>query len=172
MIVQAIKWIIYVCIFSLFFVIFIHWLFKDHNKVVETEPNGTIYEPDMVEKIEVIDGDTLKIYYKNNNGWFGADKENIRLPRIDTAETNDKEIAYKKLAYLAKAFVTKWIEEAKHIKVINTKARDKYGRPMPEIEIDGENLSDKLLKFEFGGVECSLAVEYKGKNKNEAWGRK
>ena len=131
--------------------------------------SGQTYEPDNIEKIEVVDGDTLKIYYKNNKGWFGVKKENIRIPRIDTTELKDKRPVYQKLANLAKAFVIGWVKEAKHIKVIDTKKRDKYGRPMPEIELDGVNLSDKLLEFDFNGVKCSLAVKYGGKNKGDAW---
>jgi len=85
-------------------------------------------------QIIVIDGDTLK----TQTG------ERIRLLAVDTPEIRGKCRAEKMLARLAKTQVQDWVSEAQTI-TIERQGKDRYGRTLARVKLDGVDLSDALI---------------------------
>lgn len=105
----------------------------------------------------VVDGDTIRIGYKN-----------YRLKGLDTPEKRSKCQEEKRLAIQASNMTLNELNNAKEIQMIvnidkltKTVISDKYGRPMLQLNIDGNDLSKKL-------IDKGLAKEYQGKTK-EKW---
>jgi len=109
------------------------------------------------EIIKVIDGDTIDIIL--DVGFNISTKQRIRINRIDTPETNSKNIQEKQLALEAKEFVAMWLVNQNKL-TIKTLKDDKYGRMLGEIFNErGECLNDILL-------EKGYAWEYDGGEKS------
>ena len=105
----------------------------------------------------VIDGDTIVIL----NPKPPADllQKNHRLAGIDTPEKASKCKKASDLAYKAKAFVTDFVKGGVEIVYIEL---DKYGRYLVNVDKNGINLADELVKN-------GLAVYYDGGTKTKDW---
>lgn len=90
--------------------------------------------------ITVIDGDTIKIKLKKK-------EETVRLLFIDAPETNHPELGKQPLGEEAKTFHKKLIDQAKKIELEKEEtARDKYGRFLAYLRVDGKLVQEELLK--------------------------
>ena len=105
----------------------------------------------------VIDGDTIVIL----NPKPPADllQKNHRLAGIDTPEKASKCKKASDLAYKAKAFVTDFVKGGVEIVYVEL---DKYGRYLVNVDKNGINLADELVKN-------GLAVYYDGGTKTKDW---
>ena len=105
----------------------------------------------------VIDGDTIVIL----NPKPPADllQKNHRIAGIDTPEKASKCKKASDLAYKAKAFVTDFVKGGVEIVYIEL---DKYGRYLVNVDKNGINLADELVKN-------GLAVYYDGGTKTKDW---
>ena len=105
----------------------------------------------------VIDGDTIVII----NPKPPADllQKNHRIAGIDTPEKASKCKKASDLAYKAKAFVTDFVKGGVEIVYIEL---DKYGRYLVNVDKNGINLADELVKN-------GLAVYYDGGTKTKDW---
>ncbi len=96
--------------------------------------------------VTVVDGDTLKIQLKGKT-------ETVRLLLVDTPETNHPEIGKQPLGEEAKAFTQKLVHEAEKIELEKEKTkRDKYGRFLAYVLVDGKLLQEELIKGGFARV--------------------
>ena len=122
------------------------------------EPNIDVFHPDFVEAevVSIYDGDTITV---NVVGWpdIIGKKIEVRFSGIDTPEMHDKRPHVRKKAILAREFVYNKIGEAKRVQLKHLH-RDKYFRIDAEVFVNGQNLSEELLKHD-------LAVKYHGKTK-------
>ena len=98
-----------------------------------------------------IDGDTLR----DDQG------ERYRVENIDAPERGRRsECAQERvLAEAAAAYVTAWIAEARRVDAIPTGRRDRYGRIIARIEIDGVDLGERL-------IARGLAQPWRGRKAN------
>ena len=105
----------------------------------------------------VIDGDTIVII----NPKPPADllQKNHRIAGIDTPEKASKCKKASDLAYKAKAFVTDFVKGGVEIVYVEL---DKYGRYLVNVDKNGINLADELVKN-------GLAVYYDGGTKTKDW---
>ena len=105
----------------------------------------------------VIDGDTIVII----NPKPPADllQKNHRIAGIDTPEKASKCKKASDLAYKAKAFVTDFVKGGVEIVYVEI---DKYGRYLVNVDKNGINLADELVKN-------GLAVYYDGGTKTKDW---
>ena len=105
----------------------------------------------------VIDGDTIVII----NPKPPADllQKNHRIAGIDTPEKASKCKKASDLAYKAKAFVTDFVKGGVEIVYVEI---DKYGRYLVNVDKNGLNLADELVKN-------GLAVYYDGGTKTKDW---
>ena len=105
----------------------------------------------------VIDGDTIVIL----NPKPPADllQKNHRIAGIDTPEKASKCKKASDLAYKAKAFVTDFVKGGVEIVYVEI---DKYGRYLVNVDKNGLNLADELVKN-------GLAVYYDGGTKTKDW---
>lgn len=86
----------------------------------------------------VIDGDTVEL---NCNGQI----DRGRLLDIDTPELKGKCAREIRAAQAAKAYLAKLVDRAKVIEITEKKSRDKYGRRLIWLKIDGKDAAASLL---------------------------
>jgi micrococcal nuclease len=102
-----------------------------------------MYEYIVKEIVKIVDGDTVDIVL--DLGFDVYRKERVRINRVDTPESNSKDVNEKKLAIEAKNYVSTWMINQKKIR-IKTLKDDKYGRLLGEFYGDGDVcLSDLLI---------------------------
>lgn len=90
--------------------------------------------------IKVIDGDTIKINYNGN-------EENIRFLLIDTPELSHKQFdGPQPFAVEAKEKVEELLKERKVDIEIGIQERDKYGRLLGYLYVDGKSIQEELLR--------------------------
>lgn len=93
-----------------------------------------------VDSVTVIDGDTLKVK-------MNGKEDTVRLLLVDTPETNHPRLGKQPLGEEAKQFTKKMIENAKKIELEkDVSERDKYGRFLAYVYVDGKSLQEELLK--------------------------
>ncbi|MDQ0416016.1 micrococcal nuclease [Croceifilum oryzae] len=93
-----------------------------------------------ISSVFVIDGDTIQAKVKEK-------AETIRFLLIDTPETNHPQLAKQPLAEEAKRFTHLQIKKAQKIELeYDQSKRDKYGRLLAYIYVDGECLQESLLR--------------------------
>ncbi|MBA4602492.1 thermonuclease family protein [Thermoactinomyces mirandus] len=96
--------------------------------------------------ITVVDGDTIRVRLKGK-------EETVRLLLVDTPETNHPEIGKQPLGEEAKEFTQKLIHEAKKIELEKEETkRDKYGRFLAYVVVDGKLLQEELVKSGFARI--------------------
>ena len=120
-----------------------------------------MYEYIVKEIVKIVDGDTVDIVL--DLGFDVYRKERVRINRVDTPETNSKNVTEKKLAVEAKNYVSTWMINQKQVK-IKTFKDDKYGRLLGEFYGDGDVcLSDLLIA---GGYAWAYDGGVKNKDLN------
>jgi len=90
----------------------------------------------------VVDGDT--IYATVDVGFYLSTRQSFRLYRINTPETRTRDLEEKAKGLNAKLFLKELIED-KDI-TIRTEKAGKFGRFLVEIEYEGKNVNDLLVK--------------------------
>ena len=111
-----------------------------------------------VKYIKTYDADTITVDIPNVHSLIG-NKINIRVMGIDAPELDSKNYCEEQKAIKAKQSVEDLLKKAKRIDLEEV-ARDKYFRIVSNVKIDGESLSDYLLKEK-------LVRKYDGKIKKE-----
>jgi endonuclease YncB( thermonuclease family) len=111
-----------------------------------------------VEIVSVYDGDTIFVNIANWPDIIGK-RIGVRLRGIDCPEMNDNRSSIHHLAKEARQFVVDNVAY-KEIRLENIE-RDKYFRIVADVYVDGDNLSELLLKNK-------LAQEYDG-GKKQKW---
>ena len=120
-----------------------------------------MYEYIVKEIVKIVDGDTVDIVL--DLGFDVYRKERVRINRVDTPESNSKDVNEKKLAIEAKNYVSTWMINQKKIR-IKTLKDDKYGRLLGEFYGDGDVcLSDLLIN---GGYAWAYDGGVKNKDLN------
>jgi micrococcal nuclease len=109
--------------------------------------------------VSVYDGDTFRVNIKNHPPIIGHNIP-IRLNGIDCPEIRNKKVDVKQLAVEAKELTERSLKTAKKIELKNMK-RGKYFRIIANVEVDGVDLGDLLVKK-------GLAKVYDGGSK-PAW---
>jgi micrococcal nuclease len=117
-----------------------------------------MYEYIVKEIVKIVDGDTVDIVL--DLGFDVYRKERVRINRVDTPESNSKDVTEKKLAVEAKNYVSTWMINQKKIK-IKTLKDDKYGRLLGEFYGDGDVCLSDLL------IDGGYAWAYDGGTKNK-----
>jgi micrococcal nuclease len=108
--------------------------------------------------ISAYDGDTIKIaQLLNLNGEIKIYEFTVRIKGIDCPEIRTKNHVEKQCSLLAKQFVHDSIYN-KRIELSNIGV-DKYGRVLADVEVDGMNLAQELIRRRF-------AVSYDGNKKS------
>lgn len=99
----------------------------------------------------VVDGDTVDVIIDLG---FGVNfTTRVRLFGVDTPEKNSSDIAVREVGMRATDFVRAWC--LGRAVTLKSHKRDKYGRYLAELFIDGESLGEQL-------IENNLAVPYYG----------
>lgn len=110
----------------------------DLSSFFETEQ--TAEQGETFEVIKVIDGDTIKINYKGKH-------ENIRFLLIDTPEMSHKQFdGPQPFAVEAKEKVEDLLVGGKVDVEIGVQERDKYGRLLGYLYVNGKSIQDELLR--------------------------
>ncbi|MFD1423471.1 thermonuclease family protein [Laceyella tengchongensis] len=98
------------------------------------------------QSVSVVDGDTIKVKMKKK-------EETVRLLFVDTPEINHPNFGKQPLGDEAKAFTQKLINEAKKIELEKEETkRDKYGRFLAYLHVDGKLLQEELVKEGFARI--------------------
>lgn len=111
-----------------------------------------------VKYVRNYDADTITFDIPNVHPLIG-DKMSVRVRHVDTAEIKGKMPCEKESARNAKRLVENLLKNAKRINLKNID-KDKYFRILADVEIDGINLKDYLIKN-------NLAYKYEGKTKQK-----
>ena len=101
-----------------------------------------------VEFLGNYDGDTVKVNIPWIHSLLGKEIS-IRLRGVDTPEIRTRDACEKAMANVAKSFVFKKITESKKIELKNCE-RGKYFRLVCDINLDGKNLTEMLIKQKLG----------------------
>lgn len=112
-----------------------------------------------VKYIKNYDADTVTFNIPNVHPMIGQNI-NVRVKGVDTPEMRTKNSCEKKKAILAKQKVQELLIQASKIDLINV-SRGKYFRVVADVIIDGNSLSDYLLKNGYayaydGGTKKSM----------------
>jgi endonuclease YncB( thermonuclease family) len=94
--------------------------------------------------VRTIDGDTFVCNISNWPDIIGQ-RISVRLAGIDTPEKHDKHEAVRKLSRKAAEYTRTRLENAKTIELRNVR-RGKYFRLLADVYVDGDNLSEELIK--------------------------
>lgn len=115
-----------------------------------------------VKFIRNYDGDTITFNLPGVHPFFGK-KAKVRVKGIDTPELKPRGQAAPcetEWGRVAKKLVEAELKNAKQIDITKLSGRDKYGRILAQVEYDGKDLKEVLLRNH-------LAVPYEGKKKKK-----
>ena len=93
--------------------------------------------------IRILDGDTIDVHFILPFGI--AVRKRVRLFGINTPETRTRDPIEKAKGYAAKDRLVELIEGGRGCLDIEYHGDGKFGRPLGELYIDGENLNDILV---------------------------
>ena len=94
----------------------------------------------------VVDGDTIDVIV--DLGFFIMKKVRVRLLGVDAPETRTKDVEMKKAGIKAKEFVQVYLSQnpdSIEMKLVSKKL-DSFGRALGYIYVNGEDLSEILIK--------------------------
>jgi micrococcal nuclease len=101
-------------------------------------------ERELATVLRIIDGDTLKINYHGRN-------ESIRLIGINTPERNEEK------GKQATTFVKSFLRPGSKIEIeFDFQKRDRYGRLLGYVYVDGEMLNEELIEAGYANVMTVL----------------
>ena len=85
----------------------------------------------------VVDGDTL----------HDGRRETYRVENIDAPERGARAecVDERALAEAARAYLVEWVGSARRVEALPSGRRDRYGRVVARIEIDGVDLGERLM---------------------------
>jgi len=106
--------------------------------------------------IRAVDGDTIDVMI--DHGFRVYTRQRLRLARIDAPELRDKDPEVMKRAFEARDFIVHFFVENGFRCALYTEKTDRFGRYIAEVEVNGKNLSDELLRV-------GLAETYRGEAK-------
>ncbi|QOR67059.1 thermonuclease family protein [Cytobacillus suaedae] len=107
----------------------------------EDQSTGSSFAKIEVELDRGIDGDTVSVFYNGQ-------EESVRFLLIDTPETSHPRLGKQPFGQEAKEFTSQLIHQANTIELefdIGAN-RDKYGRLLAYVYVDGKMLQEELLK--------------------------
>lgn len=131
----------------------------DLTTIPRKEFGDVTYEPFNATVIDVYDGDTITVGTSQKNSQGRYIKFSIRIAGIDCAEMKGGTESTKSKARQAKEYVTNRIFH-KEVLVRPTNQKEKFGRMLADIIIDGSSIADEL-------IERKLAHRYDGGEKLE-----
>ncbi|MFT4416422.1 thermonuclease family protein [Fredinandcohnia humi] len=105
------------------------------------QEDSTDYKRIEVGSVQSIDGDTITVIYNGN-------REKIRFLLVDSPETSHPRLGEQPFGTEAKEFTRKLVENSQKIELefdIGEK-RDKYGRLLAYVYVDGKMIQEELLK--------------------------
>lgn len=105
------------------------------------QENNTDYKRTEVELAQSNDGDTIAVIYKGN-------RESVRFLLVDSPETSHPRLGIQPYGKEAKEFTRNLVENAHTIELefdIGPQ-RDKYGRLLAYVYVDGKMIQNELLK--------------------------
>jgi micrococcal nuclease len=105
-----------------------------------TEENSE-FERVEVELIHPVDGDTIAVNYQ-------GEEKNVRFLLVDSPETNHPQLGEQPFGRKAKEYTSSIMKKAKEIELefdIGPQ-KDKYGRLLAYVYVDGKLLQEELLK--------------------------
>lgn len=111
-----------------------------------------------VKYVRNYDSDTITFNIPDVPKLIG-EKINVRVAHIDSPEKNGKLPCEKETSRIAKNLVENLLKRAKRIDLQNVQ-RDKYFRILADVQVDGQDLKEILLKNK-------LAYNYEGKTKEK-----
>lgn len=114
--------------------------FKTQKEHINQE-NNTGYKRIEVELAQPYDGDTIAVIYKGN-------RESVRFLLVDSPETSHPRLGEQPYGKEAKEFTKNLVENARKIELefdIGPQ-RDKYGRLLAYVYVDGKLVQEELLK--------------------------
>ncbi|MFA7327963.1 MAG: thermonuclease family protein [Candidatus Ratteibacteria bacterium] len=111
----------------------------------KTYGNVTLRPADVV---RVYDGDTITVNIPSFPPIIGREIS-VRIYGVDTPEMKGGTVREKELAVKARVLVVGRISKAKQIELRNLR-RDKYFRILAEVYVDGENITDILIRENLG----------------------
>lgn len=111
-----------------------------------------------VEYVRNYDSDTVTFNIPGVPKLIG-EKIGVRVAHIDSPEIKGKLPCEKETARTAKKLVENLLKNARRIDLVNV-ARDKYFRILADVQVDGKDLKEILLKN-------NLAYNYEGKTKEK-----
>ena len=129
-------------------VIIVLFLFLCCFSLLTAGKNKTYGNVAISEIVSVYDGDTFTVNIKQYPPIVG-EKISVRIYGVDTPEIKGKTVREKEMAIQAKEFVEERFKTARVIELRNLQ-RDKYFRLLAEVYVDGENLSETLIKQGLG----------------------
>ncbi len=109
-----------------------------------------------VKYVQNHDGDTITVKIPEVHPLFG-EKISVRVRGIDTPEVSTKDKCEKDAGRIARNLAESLLKKAKRIDLVNV-GRDKYFRILADVKIDGQDLSEVMLKNH-------LAYRYNGGTK-------
>ncbi|MBE4910535.1 thermonuclease family protein [Bacillus luteolus] len=111
------------------------------NRPHEEQNDSSSFAKIEVELDHGIDGDTVSVFYNGK-------EESVRFLLIDTPETSHPRLGKQPFGQEAKEFTNRLIQQANTIELefdIGAN-RDKYGRLLAYVYVDGKMLQEELLK--------------------------
>jgi micrococcal nuclease len=138
--------------------LFLYYSTRNDLPVSKTPEGPIVFGPESI--VSVYDGDTFRVNLPNLPSVF-SDAMPIRLAGIDAAEMADTEGEVLEYAQKAQAFTERALMNAGRIELRNVQ-RGKYFRIVADVIVDGESLSQLLLKEE-------LVKEYNGTGARADW---
>lgn len=98
--------------------------------------------------IDNYDGDTVKGYI--DLGFALTKKDSIRLNGVDTPEIRNSNRLLKNAAYYVKYVVEEKLTNAEELILVSETLEGKYGRPIGDIEFDGESIVQYIIDNRLG----------------------
>jgi micrococcal nuclease len=92
-----------------------------------------------VRVLRVVDGDTLKVEIRGK-------REKVRFLLIDTLEVGAQHLLEHFLALKAKKYVINAVKRAKEVAIETSFTRDRFGRLLAHVFVDGRCLQEILVK--------------------------
>lgn len=114
---------------------------EKQNREQTFERSESIATKFPVQLLDVIDGDTIAVNYNGN-------RESVRFLLVDSPETSHPRLGKQPFGKEAKEFTRNIVEDAQKIELefdIGPK-RDKYGRLLAYVYVDGKMIQEELLK--------------------------
>lgn len=102
--------------------------------------SDTPVDGDKAKVVNVVDGDTIDVAFENGN------QERVRLILVDTPETKHPRLGEQPFGKEATIFTEEWLEGKEVLLEYDVSERDRYGRVLAYIWVDGINFNRLLIE--------------------------